>query len=82
MMTERKVTYEQSVALDRGRKVARANQRQRVADREAAERAAEEARAAAAHVHSWRDWSLNDDDVTETRECRCGTSETRTWRGL
>jgi hypothetical protein len=81
---KRKVTYEQSVALERGRNVARRNQRARVAARQAAEQAARDAqRAAAEHVHYWLDWSLNDDDVTETRECsRCGATETRQWRGL
>lgn len=81
---KRKVSYEQSVALDYGRAVARRNQRQRAAAKDAARREDEDAeRAAAAHVHYWRDWSLNEDDVTESRSCaNCDVTETRKWRGL
>lgn len=87
-MTKRKISYEQDVALARGRKVARANQRRRVAANQADAAAAERERLAASHVHGWRNWEYDFDAGTETRECRdCHATETRllsdgTFRGV
>lgn len=75
---KRKVTYEQAAALEKGRKVARANQRRSVEARLAAEReAADLAHASADHVHLWRNWEYSADYTHETRACACGATETR-----
>jgi hypothetical protein len=82
-MTKRKITYEQDQALEYGRSIARRNQRQRVAVRQAADKAqAERERQLADHIakgfHSWKNWEYNFENMTETRVCReCGATETR-----
>lgn len=86
MPEKRKLSFEQDQALARGRDVARANQRRRVAAREAAERAQAERERERAEVlarcergfHGWKNWEYAEDYKTETRVCReCGLTETR-----
>ena len=83
MTHKRKISYEQDQALARGREVARANQKRRVAANQAADRAkAEREREEREHIergiHSWKNWEYSDDYTTETRVCReCGATETR-----
>lgn len=79
MTTKRKLTYEQDLALQRGRNVARAHQRARVAAKQADERAqAERDRAAREHEHVWSHRGYTDDYTNETHACRvCGATETR-----
>lgn len=77
-----KISYDQDVALARGRDIARANQRARVATKKAAERhATEEAQRVAemcVPFHGWKNWDYSADYLSETRICRdCGLSETR-----
>lgn len=83
-MDRKRISYEQDRALERGRQVARRNQRHRVAEREAAEKAqAERERHLAEHPHEWKNWVYADDYKTETRTCRvwgCGATETRAVR--
>lgn len=76
---KRKPTYEQDLALARGRQTARANQRHRTAQKEADRRRAEEReRELANHMHGWKNWEYDFDAMTETRTCRdCGATETR-----
>ena len=76
---KRKISYEQSLALDRGRATARTNQRRRMADKEAAAKAdAERERMLAEHRHAWKNWEYAEDYKTESRACRiCGEVETR-----
>jgi S-formylglutathione hydrolase FrmB len=80
-MEKRKPTYEQDLALAAGRQTARANQRRRMAQKEADRRAAEaRAEALASHTHGWRNWEYDFENMTETRTCRehgCDASETR-----
>ena len=85
-MTKRKISYEQDLALARGRDVARSNQRARLAQRarqDAAvlEREAQEAKEAAkcaSGFHGWKNWRYSADYKTETRVCRvCGAAEAR-----
>jgi hypothetical protein len=78
---KRKISYEQAQALTRGQKIARANQRARVAERQAREAAAaEHARKRAEHECRFGNWEYSADYTTETRVCRdpeCGKAETR-----
>lgn len=79
MSAKKKISYEQDRALARGRQAARANQRHRVAAKQAAEQAARErAEAEANHVHGWKNWEYVLDFTHEVRECRdCGFAEIR-----
>jgi hypothetical protein len=83
MTDKRKISYEQDKALARGRDVARANQRRRVAANQAADKAREEReRTRREHaergVHGWKNWEYDFETMTETRVCReCGLSESR-----
>jgi hypothetical protein len=78
-MSKRKISYEQSLALERGHQIARANQRRRVAARQTAERAAQERREAERnHQHGWKNWDYVLNYTHEVRECRdCGYAEIR-----
>lgn len=77
--TPRKISYEQDLALERGRKVARTNQRRRVAANQAAAQAEADRREAAAnHTHGWKNWDYVLNYTHEVRECRdCGFAEMR-----
>lgn len=86
MAPKKKLSYEQDKALVKGRDVARANQRRRMADKarqeaDARDRAARDAAKAtkcADGYHGWMNWQYAADYKTETRECRdCGLTETR-----
>lgn len=82
MSQKRKLSYEQDLALARGREVARSNQRRRVAQKQAAERAtAEREREEREHYakgHEWKNWDYVLNYTHEVRECRvCGFAEIR-----
>jgi len=76
---KRKISYEQSLALDRGRSIARANQRRATAARREAEKAtAARLEAEKNHVHGWKNWDYVLGYTHEVRECRdCGYAEIR-----
>ena len=76
---KKKISYEQDLALEAGRQTARANQRRRMAAKQAAERAAaERAEAERNHRHGWKNWDYVLDYTHEVRECRdCGYAEIR-----
>ncbi len=78
-MHKRKISYDQDMALARGRNVARNNQRRRVTqNQEDARRAAERAEADRNHVHGWKNWDYVMNHTHEVRECRdCGFAEIR-----
>lgn len=79
-MPKRKVTYEQDLALQTGRRKARHNQRMRAADRQERERVEAERAAAERdhHEHGWKNWEYVLDYTHEVRECRdCGFAEMR-----
>jgi hypothetical protein len=86
MSSKKKITYEQGMALDHGRSVARANQKRRVAAKQdaikvQAERDKQTAKHDVAHAEgfgSWKNWEYDFDSMTETRVCRdCDRTETR-----
>lgn len=83
MTAKRKPTYEQDLALARGRQTARTNQRGRTYARE--QREAEDAarrETAANHQHRWHAWQYADDYTAEERACECGATEKRKLRPL
>lgn len=78
-MAKKKISYEQDMALARGRQTARANQRRATTAKQEAERAARDrAKAEANHVHGWKNWEFVLSYTHEVRECRdCGYAEIR-----
>ncbi len=79
MPEKKKITYEQDLALASGRSIARMNQRERMARKEADRKAQEEReRFLRDHLHGWSNWAYDFEAGTETRTCRhCHESETR-----
>jgi hypothetical protein len=73
MAEKRKITYEQDLALVRGRKVARSNRRARLAAKEALEQAGRgRSEAEANHVHNFSPGEYVLDYSHSVHECRCG----------
>jgi hypothetical protein len=74
---KRRISYEQDLALCRGRDIARSNQRRRVAANRAADEAREE-RETQERGHEWKNWDYVLNYTHEVRECRvCGFAEIR-----
>jgi hypothetical protein len=82
MTEKRRISYEQDLALSRGRDIARSNQRRRLAANRAADKAREERetqeREHYRHGHEWKNWDYVLNYTHQVRECRvCGFAEIR-----